>query len=35
MNKVVAFGEIMLRLSTEGNLRFSQAKSFAATYGGG
>lgn len=35
MNKVVAFGEIMLRLSTEGNLRFSQAKSFTATYGGG
>lgn len=35
MNKVVAFGEIMLRLSTERHLRFSQAKSFAATYGGG
>ena len=35
MSKVVAFGEIMLRLSTEGNLRFSQATAFGATYGGG
>ncbi len=35
MNKVIAFGEIMLRLSTERHLRFSQAKFFAATYGGG
>lgn len=35
MSKVVAFGEIMLRLSTERHLRFSQAKFFAATYGGG
>ncbi len=35
MNKVVTFGEIMLRLSTERFLRFSQAKSFNATYGGG
>ena len=35
MNKVVTFGEIMLRLSTERHLRFSQAKTFAATYGGG
>lgn len=35
MNKVVTFGEIMLRLSTEGHFRFSQAKSFTATYGGG
>lgn len=35
MDKVVTFGEIMLRLSTEDNLRFSQAKSFIATYGGG
>jgi 2-dehydro-3-deoxygluconokinase len=33
--KVVTFGEIMLRLSTERFLRFSQAKSFGATYGGG
>ncbi|MGJ8593211.1 MAG: PfkB family carbohydrate kinase [Aquaticitalea sp.] len=35
MSKVVTFGEIMLRLSTERHLRFSQAKFFAATYGGG
>ncbi|WP_347372753.1 sugar kinase [Aequorivita sp. Q41] len=35
MNKVVTFGEIMLRLSTERHLRFSQAKTFAASYGGG
>ncbi|WP_299114058.1 sugar kinase [uncultured Winogradskyella sp.] len=35
MEKVVTFGELMLRLSTERFLRFSQAKSFNATYGGG
>ncbi|RDK87064.1 sugar kinase [Marinirhabdus gelatinilytica] len=35
MGKVVTFGEIMLRLSTERHLRFSQAKTFAASYGGG
>lgn len=35
MNKVVTFGEIMLRLSTERHLRFSQANTFTATYGGG
>jgi 2-dehydro-3-deoxygluconokinase len=35
IHKVVAFGEIMLRLSTEQHMRFSQAKTFAATYGGG
>ena len=35
MKKVVTFGEIMLRLSTERHLRFIQAKSFAASYGGG
>lgn len=35
MGKVVTFGEIMLRLSTERFLRFSQAKTFGATYGGG
>ncbi len=33
--KVVTFGEIMLRLSPPGFLRFSQAKSFDAEYGGG
>jgi 2-dehydro-3-deoxygluconokinase len=35
MNKVVSFGEIMLRLSTERHLRFSQAKAYGASYGGG
>jgi 2-dehydro-3-deoxygluconokinase len=35
MNKVVTFGEIMLRLSTESHLRFEQAKGFTANYGGG
>lgn len=35
MSKVVTFGEIMLRLSTERHLRFSQANKFAASYGGG
>lgn len=35
MNKVVAFGEIMLRLSTERHLRFSQSTAFGASYGGG
>ncbi len=35
MNKVVTFGEIMLRLSPPGHLRFSQANSFDVVYGGG
>lgn len=35
MSKVVTFGEIMLRLSTDSHLRFEQAKAFTATYGGG
>jgi len=35
MQKIVAFGEIMLRLSTERHLRFLQSKFFEATYGGG
>ena len=35
MNKVVTFGEIMLRLSTPGFLRFSQTNSFDVVYGGG
>jgi 2-dehydro-3-deoxygluconokinase len=35
MKKVVAFGEIMLRLATPGNLRFSQSSSLNATFGGG
>lgn len=34
-NNVVTFGEIMLRLSTERHLRFSQSESFIANYGGG
>lgn len=35
MKKVVTFGEIMLRLATPGYQRFSQAKEFTATFGGG
>ena len=35
MPKVITFGEIMLRLSTPGYLRFGQAKQFDATFGGG
>ena len=35
MAKVVTFGEVMLRLSTPGYLRFGQAKQFDATFGGG
>ncbi|MDR1687529.1 MAG: sugar kinase [Clostridiales bacterium] len=35
MGKVVTFGEIMLRLAPEGYLRFTQASSFGASYGGG
>jgi len=35
MHKVVTFGEIMLRLSTPGYLRFSQAKQFDVCFGGG
>jgi 2-dehydro-3-deoxygluconokinase len=35
MNKVVTFGEIMLRLSPPGHLRFSQTNTFDMVYGGG
>ena len=35
MGKVVTFGEIMLRLSPPGFLRFSQTNSFDIVYGGG
>lgn len=35
MKKFVTFGEIMLRLSPPGFLRFAQARSFDAIYGGG
>lgn len=34
-NKVVTFGEIMLRLSTEGFSRFVQSQKFDVTFGGG
>ncbi len=33
--KVVTFGEIMIRLSPPGMLRFEQAQSFDVIYGGG
>ncbi len=33
--RVVTFGELMLRLAPEGYLRFVQADTFGATYGGG
>lgn len=35
MSKVVAFGEIMMRLSPPGFQRFAQASSFDLTFGGG
>ena len=35
MSRVVTFGEIMLRLATPEHLRFRQARSFNATFGGG
>jgi 2-dehydro-3-deoxygluconokinase len=35
MKKVITFGEIMLRLSPPGFLRFTQARSFDVIYGGG
>jgi 2-dehydro-3-deoxygluconokinase len=35
MNRIVCFGEIMLRLMPPGFQRFVQADSFEATYGGG
>ena len=35
MSTVITFGEIMLRLSTPGYLRFGQARQFDATFGGG
>lgn len=34
-NRIVTFGEIMLRLATPGYLRFSQCNELSATYGGG
>lgn len=35
MNKIVTFGEIMLRLMPEGYYRFGQDSKFEATFGGG
>ena len=35
MARIITFGEILLRLSTPGYLRFSQARQFDATFGGG
>jgi 2-dehydro-3-deoxygluconokinase len=35
MRKVATFGEIMMRLSPPGLLRFGQARSFDVVYGGG
>ncbi len=35
MSKIITFGEIMLRLSTPGYLRISQADTFNVTFGGG
>ena len=35
MSKIITFGEIMLRLATPGYLRFSQADTLNATFGGG
>jgi 2-dehydro-3-deoxygluconokinase len=35
MKKIMTFGEIMLRLSPPGALRFGQARSFDVVYGGG
>ncbi|QLE03037.1 sugar kinase [Galbibacter sp. BG1] len=34
MKKIVAFGEVLLRFSTQGHLKFSQAGAFNADYGG-
>jgi 2-dehydro-3-deoxygluconokinase len=34
-NKIITFGEIMLRLATPEHQRFTQASSFIATFGGG
>jgi len=35
MTKVVTFGEVMLRLATMRRERFTQAREFEVTYGGG
>ena len=33
--KIITFGELMMRLSPENNERFTQAHSYEAVYGGG
>ncbi|MFI3289740.1 MAG: sugar kinase, partial [Rikenellaceae bacterium] len=33
--KIVTMGELLLRLSTEGNKRFVQSDNFDVVYGGG
>ena len=35
MQKIITFGEVMMRLSPPGALRFSQARNFEVQYGGG
>ena len=35
MKRIITFGEIMMRLNPEGNLRFVQAERFEASYAGG
>ncbi|MDP5044011.1 MAG: PfkB family carbohydrate kinase, partial [Leeuwenhoekiella sp.] len=35
MKRVVTFGELMMRLATQHNERFGQARSLGLTYGGG
>lgn len=34
MKKIVTFGEVLLRLTAPGNLRFSQSHDYVATFGG-
>ena len=34
-DKIITFGELMLRLSPEDNERFTQCHQFEAVYGGG
>ena len=35
MKRIITFGEIMLRLAPEGYMRFVQADTLGATFGGG
>ena len=35
MQKIITFGEVMMRLSPPGALRFGQARNFEVQYGGG